>query len=301
MKILITGGAGFIGSHVAEKYLQLGHNVVILDNLSSGLEKNLPKGSKFYRADIAADDLEPIFRNEQFDVVNHLAAQISVRHSVDNPINDAKNNIFGGLKLLDLTHRYKIKKFIFSSTGGAIYGNQNFYPADESHPTNPRSPYGIAKLAVEKYLQFYHWTHKLPFTALRYANVYGSRQNAHGEAGVIAIFTKKLLKGEAPVINGDGRQTRDYVYIDDVVACNVKALKQEVQGIFNVGTGVETNVSQVAKELIKLTGNHLVPQYAPEKLGEQRRSCLRPGSLQEVPPTPLTLGLKKTVEWFKSK
>ncbi len=305
MKILVTGGAGFIGSHVVDAYLALGHAVVVVDNLSTGSHKNLPKDAKFYQSDITSNDLEEIFRAEKPDIVNHLAAQIDVRKSVEDPVADANINIIGSLNLLTMCQKYRVKKIIFSSSGGAIYGEQQSYPANETQPTEPQSPYGITKLTIEKYLQFYFWTYQIPFVALRYANVYGPRQNALGEAGVIAIFTSKLLKGEIPIVNGDGKQTRDYVFVGDVVHCNVQAIQPNSQGIYNVGTGIETDVVALARELISLTGDRHAtlamtgPKFGPAKLGETRRSCLTSGALQKLPPLPLTEGLKKTVDWFK--
>ena len=302
MKIIVTGGAGFIGSHVVDWYLELGHNVVVIDDLSTGNLTHLPKKAKFYQMDVGSDQLAKVFEEERPDVVNHLAAQIDVRKSLEDPVADARTNIIGSLNLLKLCQKYKVKKVIFSSSGGAIYGEQQTYPADENHPAEPQSPYGIAKLTIEKYLQFYSWTYGIPFVALRYANVYGPRQNALGEAGVVAIFTKKLLNGEIPTINGDGKQTRDYVYIDDVVHCNVEALKSDVRGIFNVGTGIETDVTTIATKLIQLTGPaNIKPHFGPAKDGEARRSCLKPGKLQKTPPTLLSVGLEKTVEWFRNE
>ena len=302
MKILITGAAGFIASHIADRYLALGHQVIIIDDLSTGSEKNRPAQTQFYRESILHPKMADIIRQEKPDIVNHHAAQIDVRKSVADPAADAAINILGTLKLLEVCREVGVKKVLFASSGGAIYGDQETYPADEKHRTEPQSPYGITKLTVEKYLQFYFWTYGMPFVALRYANVYGPRQNSHGEAGVVAIFTEKLLKGETPLINGDGTQTRDYVYVGDVVHCNAQALQSDVQGIFNVGTGVETDVNTLAGELIRLTGvSPTVLQHGPEKAGEQKRSCLKPGVLQKKPPTPLSEGLKKTVEWFQSR
>jgi UDP-glucose 4-epimerase len=227
MKILVTGGAGFIGSHVVDAYLELGHEVVVVDNLSSGSIENLNPKAKFYKMDIRDSDIEDLFKNEKPDIVNHHAAQMDVRKSVEDPIYDADVNIIGSLNLLQNCIRYGVKKFIFASTGGAIYGEQDYFPADEEHPTRPLSPYGVAKLTVEKYLYFYKEVHGLNYVVLRYANIYGPRQNPHGEAGVVAIFTSKMLKGEQPVINGDGFQTRDYTFVGDVVRANVLALNYD--------------------------------------------------------------------------
>lgn len=302
MKILVTGGAGFIGSHVVDRYLKYGHNVIVIDNLSTGNLANLPKKVKFYQMDIGSDQLATVFDKERPDIVNHLAAQIDVRKSVEDPVSDANINIIGSLNLLKLCQRYRVKKVIFSSSGGAIYGEHHIYPSDETHPTEPQSPYGIAKLTIEKYLQFYARTCGMSFAALRYANVYGPRQNTAGEAGVVAVFTRKLLNGEVPTIHGDGKQTRDCVYVDDVVHCNVEALKPEISGIFHVGTGIETDVTAIANKLIQLTeSTNIKPNFGPAKDGEARRSCLKPGKLQKMPPTLLSVGLEKTVQWFKAE
>ncbi len=300
MKILITGGAGFIGSHIADRCLREGHEVVIIDDLSVGREENIPKKARFHRVNLLSPEIRQILEKERPDIVNHHAAQMDVRKSVTDPGFDAEVNILGTLSLLEAARKNGVKKIVFASTGGAIYGEQEYFPADESHRTEPRSPYGIAKLAVEKYLQFYFWTYGIPFVALRYSNVSGPRQNGQGEAGVVAIFIQKLLKREPLTIYGDGKQTRDYVSVDDVAACNVEALKPEVRGIFNVGTGVETDVDTIASELIRIMGVKVSSQYAPPRPGEQQRSCLKPGLLQRRPPLPLQAGLKQTVEWFRT-
>ena len=299
-KILITGCAGFIASHIAERYLSLGYEICIVDDLSSGKRDNLSSEIRFYEESILSPKIPLILKEERPDFINHHAAQIDVRKSVEDPIEDARVNILGTLNLLESSRQVGVKKFIFASSGGAIYGEQEYFPATEEHPTEPRSPYGIGKLTVEKYLQFYQGTYGIPFVALRYANVYGPRQNAHGEAGVVAIFTERLLRDEVLMINGDGQQTRDYVYVDDVVHCNVEALRSDIYGIFNVGTGIETDVNTIARELVRLTNKKARLQYVPAKLGEQPRSCIRPGFLQKNP-TPLSDGLKKTVEWFQRK
>lgn len=301
MKILVTGGAGFIGSQIVDSYLKAGHEVLIVDNFETGRRENVPSNVRCYAISINDNELAEVIKKEKPDLVNHHAAQIDVRKSVEDPAADATINIVGSLNLLECCRRSGVKKIIFASSGGAIYGEQDYYPADEKHSTEPRSPYGIAKLTVEKYLQSYHWTYGLSFVALRYANVYGPRQNALGEAGVIAIFTNKLLRGGSPIINGDGEQTRDYVFVEDVVACNLEALKPEVRGVINVGTGVETSVNQIAQELIRLTGAKVSAKRGPEKSGEQKRSCLKPGLLQKGKPTLLAVGLAKTVDWFKQQ
>jgi len=225
MKILVTGGAGFIASQIADAFINEGHDVYILDNLSTGFEKNINPKAKFINADITSLSIFEIFSKEKFDVVNHHAAQIDVRKSVADPIFDANTNILGTINLLQACTKTGVKKFMFASTGGAVYGEQEYFPADENHPTNPVSPYGITKLTIEKYLYFYKNEYGLNYTILRYANVYGPRQNPFGEAGVVAIFASKLLKNENPVINGEGKQTRDYVFVEDVVLKQASVLQ----------------------------------------------------------------------------
>ena len=301
MKILLTGGAGFIASNIADAYLASGHEVVIIDDLSTGKRSNIPSKAKFYQQSIASPELQDIVAAEKPDVLNHHAAQIDVRKSVDDPVGDASINIIGSLSLLEACRKNGIKKIIFASTGGAIYGEQDSFPADETHRTEPKSPYGIAKLCIEKYLQFYQETYQIPFVALRYANVYGPRQNAFGEAGVVAIFSSKLLRGETPIIYGDGTQTRDFVFVGDVVACNVAALAADISGIFNVGTGMETDINQLVKQLISITGVTVSPEHQTGKPGEQHRSCIRPGALQKTAATTLAAGLQQTVDWFRNE
>jgi UDP-glucose 4-epimerase len=224
LNILITGGAGFIASHISDAYVAEGHHVVVVDDLLGGVRANLNPKAVFYQLDIRSEKLEDIFRKEHIDVVSHHAAQMDVRKSVSDPKFDASVNVLGGLNVFECAKKYGVKKIIFSSTGGAIYGEQDFFPADEEHPLRPLSPYGITKLCTEKYLFYYKQTYGIDNVVLRYANVYGPRQNPHGEAGVVAIFCDKLLKGEEPVINGDGKQTRDYVFVADIVKANVLAL-----------------------------------------------------------------------------
>src|SRR5437588_720138 len=224
-KILITGGAGFIGSHVADGYLAVGHDVVVVDDLSTGHRANVPERARFYQADLTEErELARLLEVEQPDVVNHHAAQKSVRISVEDPAEDARINVIGSLRLLELSRRQGVKKVIFASTGGAIYGEADQIPTPEDHPAWPVSPYGVAKLSVEHYLFYYGDQFGLPYVVLRYANVYGPRQDPHGEAGVVAIFVERLLAGQECVLFGDGEQTRDYVYVEDLVRANVAAL-----------------------------------------------------------------------------
>jgi UDP-glucose 4-epimerase len=305
MKILVTGGAGFIASHVADACIAGGNTVVIVDDLSMGKMANVNPKARFEKTDIRDESLGDLFRAEKFDVVIHHAAQMDVRKSVEDPAFDASVNILGTLNVLENCRKTGVKKFIFASTGGAIYGEQDYFPADEKHPARPISPYGIAKLAVEKYLHYYDKIHGLRYVSLRYGNVYGPRQNPHGEAGVIAIFTQKLLAGAQPVINGDGLQTRDYVYVADVVAANMFALAHQGSGVFNVGTGTETDVVTLFRSLNELTGAACRETHGPAKKGEQTRSVIDAGLLIRTAgwkaSTNLRDGLRKTVEYFRTE
>ncbi len=305
MKILITGGAGFIGSHLVDALIKRKHKLIVVDNLSSGLKENLNPKAKFYYLDIRSKKLDNVFQKERPEIVFHCAAQINLRKSIAHPLKDARINILGSLNLLENCRKYKIKKFIFSSTGGAIYGDTKNIPTPEDFPANPPSPYGIAKLTIEKYLHYYYQVFGLPYFSLRYSNVYGPRQNPKNEAGVIAIFSEKILKGEQIVINGDGRQTRDYVYIDDVVRANLLALRRKGVGVFNIGTEKETSVREIFKMLKKITQTKIKAIYGPPIKGEQRRSCLAikkaKRELGWSPKVRLDDGLKKTVQWFKKK
>jgi len=303
VNILVTGGAGFIGSHLADAFIKAGHFVTIVDDLSMGKRENVNVDAEFYQLDVRSEHLRNVFRDDQFDAVVHQAAQMDVRKSVTDPMFDASVNIIGTLNLLEMCREYNIKKVLFSSTGGAIYGEQERFPADEEHPLRPISPYGIAKLSIEKYLYYYHAVHGLNYISLRYANVYGPRQSPHGEAGVVAIFTSKMLAGEQPLINGDGKQTRDYVFVDDVVKANLLALQYDGSGIFNVGTGVETSVNEIFGLLRSITGAKCEEQHASAKQGEQQRSVIDTKLFEKKfgwrPGTQLREGLARTVEYFK--
>jgi UDP-glucose 4-epimerase len=303
MKILVTGGAGFIASHIADKFIEEGHEVVILDDLSTGFEKNINPEAKFVKLNIGDEKVSNMFKEEKFDVVNHHAAQMDVRRSVIDPVFDANTNIIGTINLLQNSVKYGVKKFTFASTGGAVYGEQEYFPADENHPTNPVSPYGISKLSVEKYLYFFFKEHKLNYTILRYANIYGPRQNPFGEAGVVAIFSTKFLKGEQPIINGTGEQTRDYVFVKDVVNANILTLADEESDIYNVGTGIETNVNELYKIINDIVGNGQEEKHGSAAPGEQMRSVITSEKLFNKfnwqPSTKLIDGLKESVEFFK--
>ncbi len=305
MKILVTGGAGFIGSNLASALVESDHSVVIIDDLSTGKRENVPPEARFHEMDISSPVVDKIFEKEKFDVIFHMAAQMDVRNSVENPRNDAEINILGGINLLQSSVKHRIKKFIFSSTGGAIYGEQDYFPADEKHPLNPLSPYGISKLAFEKYLYFYNIQHGLPYAALRYANVYGPRQNSHGEAGVVAIFCERLLRGNKAVIYGDGLQTRDFVYVEDVVKANLLALDYDESDLFNVGTGIEIDINTIFEKIKAATGSDQKRINEAAMPGEQRRSCIAyekiAGKLGWSPGVGLDEGIEKTVAFFRSK
>jgi UDP-glucose 4-epimerase len=303
MKILVTGGAGFIASHISEAYLELGHEVVIIDNLSTGNKNNLPAKARFVEMDITSSGIEKFFEVEKFDILNHHAAQMNVRFSVEDPIFDANANILGGLNLYESARKNGVKKIIFAATGGAIYGDQEVIPTPENMPLEPCSPYGIGKLANEKYLAFYKETYGIDFVCLRYANVYGPRQNHRGEAGVVAIFISKMLNNEQPIINGDGLYTRDYVFVKDVVKANILAL--DACGIYNIGTEIQTTTNEIFHNLKKLTNSNCDEVHIEAKKGEQRVSCISHQKFKTAhnwqPTAKLFDGLRETVEYFKGK
>lgn len=305
MKILVTGGAGFIASNIVDAYIQKGHEVVVIDNLITGFKENINPKAKFIEMDIKDSRLEELFQSEKFEIVNHHAAQMDIRISVNNPIFDAQTNIIGGINIYEAARKSGVKKIIFASTGGAIYGEQSYFPADEEHPTNPCSPYGISKLTNEKYLYYYKNEYNIDYAILRYGNVFGPRQSYKGEAGVVAIFVNKILSGEQSVINGDGLNTRDYVYIEDVVNANLFALNDNFHGIYNVSTGKETDVNTIFDLIVKISGSNCKEYHGPAKPGEQRRSVCSYDKIQNdfnwSPKTKLDDGLKKTFDYFKSK
>ncbi|RJP23674.1 MAG: NAD-dependent epimerase/dehydratase family protein [Deltaproteobacteria bacterium] len=305
MRVLVTGGAGFIGSHVSQAYVDAGHEVLVVDNLSSGKKENVPEGARFVFGDVGSDTAVEAVRTFRPEVVNHHAAQINVRKSVEDPVFDARENILGTLTLLEASRKHGVRKVIFSSSGGAGYGEQEYFPADEKHPLRPVSPYGAAKVAVELYLHFYRVQYGLEYTALRYSNVYGPRQDPHGEAGVVAIFCTRLLRRQTAVINGDGEQTRDYVYVGDVVRANVEALSRgEGLGI-NIGTGFETDVNTLFRRLRDLSGSRQEEIHGPAMAGEQRRSVIENrmafDELGWYPNVSLDDGLALTLAYFREK
>jgi len=305
MKILVTGGAGFIGSHVVDLFLHRGHEVVVIDNLSTGTRENLAAGVELIEMDISDPEVDRVFAAGKFDAVNHHAAQIDVRISVNDPLFDARVNILGSLNLLECCLRHGVRKFQFASTGGALYGEQDYFPADEEHPIRPLSPYGIAKFTIERYLYYYHQVHGLEYTALRYANVYGPRQNPHGEAGVVAIFCDRLITGSEAVINGDGKQTRDYVYVEDVARSNLLTLERPLNASLNIGTGIETDVNAIF-QVLNRAGDFGAPEnHGPAKKGEQQRSVIRWDRAKELlgwkPEMKLEEGLRHTLDFFQKK
>jgi UDP-glucose 4-epimerase len=305
MKVVVTGGAGFIGSHLVDRLVLEGHEVVVIDNLSTGKRRHLNRAARFYKIDIQSWRLERVFRNERPSVVMHLAAQIDVRKSVEDPIFDAQVNVLGTLNVLQQAVKHGVRKVIFSSSGGAIYGEQEVFPASETHVTQPLSPYGLSKLCGEHYLSYYQRVGGIQLVILRYANVYGPRQDPHGEAGVVGIFIQKLLNSEQAIINGNGRQSRDFVFVDDVVEANLAVMGQETQGTYNVGTGVETSINDLFRILVEQTGSKCKELHGPAKKGEQARSVIDSTKLRQAvcwePRVELTEGLKRTVAYFRER
>ena len=303
----MTGGAGFIGSHVVDAFLGAGHTVSVVDNLATGNRAWLTgKPVRLHVLDIRAARLADVFEAERPETVAHLAAQASVGRSVADPTFDAGVNVIGGLNLLECCRRTGVTRVIYSSSGGAGYGDTDAIPTPENHPSLPASPYGISKVAMEHYVAALGAIHGWSAVSLRYANVYGPRQNPAGEAGVVAIFCSRLLQAQPPVINGDGSQTRDYTYVEDVAAANLAALdRPQVQGAFNIGTGVETSVNDLFARLARSAGFDGPPGHGPARPGEQRRSCLDPAraahELGWRPSVSLDDGLARTFEFFKKE
>ena len=306
MKILVTGGAGFIGSHVVDRLVLEGHSVSVIDNLSTGKIENVNREAKFHKIDIISPRIERVFKKERPELICHFAAQMDVRRSVADPIYDAQSNIIGMLNLMENGLRYGVRKVIFASTGGAVYGEGVPYPTSEECIPRPISPYGISKLTGEHYLIYYNVSYGLNYVVLRYANVYGPRQDPFGEAGVVAIFNQKILRDEQPVINGNGMQTRDYVYVDDVVDAVIASTYNDINDVFNVGTGIETSVNELFRHLIEITGkSHIKEVHGQAKKGEQLRSCLSYDKIRKAldwePRVPLREGLTRTVEFFRGR
>lgn len=306
MKILVTGGAGFIGSHVVDTFLGAGHEVAVVDNLTTGDARWVNPRARLHVVDLRSARLAQVFDTERPAVVAHLAAQASVARSVTDPMFDASVNVGGGLGLLECCRRFGVSRVIYSSSGGAGYGDTDVIPTPESHPTLPISPYGITKVAMEHYVNAWSGIYGVSGISLRYANIYGPRQNPQGEAGVIAIFCHRLLTGQVPLINGDGGQTRDYTYVEDVAAANLKALEHpDITGPVNICTGVETSVNDLYRALVGAAGSTVAAQHGPARPGEQRRSCLSPGRAGRVlgwkPTVSLAEGLGRTFRFFQKE
>ncbi len=302
-KILVTGGAGFIGSTLVDKLINEGHEVVVIDDLSSGKKDYVNQKAVLYELDICSPKVAKVFKKEKFDFVYHLAAQIDVRVSVERPEYDNKINVLGGLNIIQNSYLNKVKKFIMASTGGAIYGDAEEIPTPETAPTYPVSPYGIHKLTLEKYLNYYYQVYGLNYTVLRFSNVYGPRQFKGGEAGVIAIFIDNAVKGLESFQYGDGLQTRDFVYVDDVVRGLFSALDIDCPAEINIAYGIETTILDLRRDIEKALGTPIKIKEMPGKPGEQRRSCLSYTRAKEVfnwePQVNLEEGIKRTIEWAK--
>ncbi|WP_412709737.1 NAD-dependent epimerase/dehydratase family protein [Atrimonas thermophila] len=305
MKVLVSGGAGFIGSHVVDNYLAAGYQVVVVDDLSTGKKANLNPAATFYQVDITdSAALRRVFEEEKPDIINHHAAQINLRRSVEDPTFDAWINILGSLNLIELSRQFQVEKFVFASTGGAIYGEPNVLPVKESAATSPLSPYGVAKRSVEMYLEYYHRVWGLEYVALRYGNVYGPRQDPQGEAGVVAIFCGRILRGKPCVVFGDGRKTRDYVYVEDVARANLLAVFAP-SGVYNIGTGRETSVLELVELLEKISGRKVEVVFEKERKGEINHIALSCEKARRilgwVPEVDLWEGLKKTFNFFQGE
>jgi UDP-glucose 4-epimerase len=309
MKILVTGGAGFIGSQVADGYLREGHEVVVLDSLVHGRRENVPAGARFVEADVRSPEAARLVEEGGFHVLNHHAAQMDVRVSVQEPLFDLDVNLAGTLNLLEAARRGGVERVLFISSGGVVYGEPETRPTPEDAPKGPQSPYGVTKLTGEYYLSYYHQVHGLEYVALRYSNVYGPRQDPHGEAGVVAIFSTRLLERKPLTLFGDGSQTRDYVFVEDVVAANLLLTRAELPRArsidergFNVGTGEETSVNELARLLREVSGIEVPVQHAPARAGELKHSSLDASRLRALgwqPRTSLSDGLGRTFRWIE--
>lgn len=317
MKVLVTGGCGFIGSNVVDAYVEKGYDVAIIDNLSTGRKKNKNKKARLYVEDICRQEIEGVFERERPDIVNHHAAQISVPLSVQDPLFDAEVNIKGIIRLLQLCVKYNVKKFIFSSTGGAIYGDADIVPTGEDYVPEPASPYAISKLSSEKYIRFFFSQFNLRYTILRYSNVYGPRQIPHGEAGVVAIFTEKIIDGVHPTLNHFPEEpqgmVRDYCYVKDIATANLMATEKDIVGIFNIGTGKGTTTLELYRQVLKALRAKGVD--VPQVFDEPKRDVARPGDIRVSTLNPgkakaelgwearytIEMGLSETVDWYLNK
>jgi len=303
VNILVTGGAGFIGSHIVDACVADRHSVTVIDDLSTGHRSNVHPQARFLEMDVRSKDIDELFREGRFDVVSHQAARADVRGSMVDPFVYASVNIEGGINLLEAARKHGVRKVVYSSTGGCVYGDLQYFPADEHHPIRPRDPYGASKAAFELYLPVYAMNYGLTYTILRYPNVYGPRQDPFGEAGVVAIFTGKMLQGQAPIINGDGEQSRDYVYVGDVVRANMLVLENGDNEVYNLGWGRGTTVNEIFRSLKRLTGHDGEAVHGPAKLGEVRRNDLTGAKITKAlgwePRVPLEEGMRQTVDYFR--
>ncbi len=305
LRVLVSGGAGFIGSHVCDLLLASGCEVDVLDDLSSGKRENLDPRARLHVADLRSAEAASLVERLRPDAICHLAAQISVHRSVQDPRFDAECNILGLLNLLEASRRAGVRRFVFSSTGGALYGDPDTHPAPETHAVRPAAPYGCSKAAGEIYLGYYRAQHGMSCVALRYANVYGPRQNPHGEAGVVAIFSERLLRGQRCDIYGTGKQTRDFVFVGDVARANALALGSDFNGAVNIGSGIESDIATIYALLAREAGTHAAPRHLPAKAGEPMRSSIDPALAARTigwrPSVPLAEGLKQTFAWFAGR
>jgi UDP-glucose 4-epimerase len=306
MKILVTGGAGFIGSNIVDEYIELGHKVVVVDSLYTGKRENINPNAKFYKVDIRdRKGIEAIFKKEKPELVSHHAAQMDVRKSVSDPIFDADVNVLGALNIIENSVKNGVRKIVYAASGGTAYGECGKKAPDESSPCLPDSPYGVTKRIADYYLRYYNKIYGIDYTVLRYGNVYGPRQDPHGEAGVVAIFSEKLLKNENVVIYGDGKQMRDYVYVKDVVRANVLALKKGNNEIINIGTGVTTSVNQLFSFTAAICGYNKKPSHKPKRPGELFKSVLCIDKAERMlgwkPEVAIRTGLRETIQYFRTK
>ncbi len=305
MRVLVTGGAGFIGSHTADALLAEGHEVAVIDDLSTGKTENVPVAAQRELSDLGSEAATRFVARFRPEAVLHLAAKVSVRTSIEDPVHDARTNVLGSLALFEACRKAGTRYLLFASTGGAMYGTARTFPIPETAAEEPESPYGCAKRAVEGYLGYYRRVHGLATCVLRFANVYGPRQDPHGEAGVVAIFAQRCRAGEPLLIHGDGSQTRDYVHVSDVVAAILACLKAGLEGIFNVGTGLESDVSTLARHLLELSGSQAGVRHGPERKGDIPRSALDATRLRSAvawkPQRSLAAGLAETWSWFRAR
>lgn len=305
MKILVTGGAGFIASHVADRYIEMGHHVAVVDDLSMGKKANVNPLATFYQQDIRAPGLREVFERERPQVVNHHAAQVDLRRSVREPLWDAGINILGSLSLLELAREFEVEKFIYISTGGAVYGEPTYLPVDEAHPIEPQSHYGVSKHTVEHYLSLYRTHHGLSAVVLRYPNVYGPRQDPKGEAGVVAIFSQQMLSGIRPTIFGDGSKTRDYLYVGDIAEANALALSAGEDGAFNLGWGKEIKDVEIFEAVRRALSSNLEPIYSEKRPGEIDRICLDTSKARKAlgwePRVSLEEGIRRATDFYRAQ